>query len=109
VRALLALVVVAVGAGAFLAGRASVDRSAPDRAPGSFASGMRAGREAAFAGFDGGWGYGEPYIVTLRRGGPGVTYRFASRRPLLPGFEYRLCGKAVCTRISRPPQAAGRR
>ena len=97
-RAFLALIVVAVGAGAFLAGRASVDRKAAEPASGSFASGARAGREAAFSGFDGGWGYGEPYIVTLRRGGPGVTYRFASRRPLLPGLEYRLCGKTVCVR-----------
>jgi hypothetical protein len=98
VRAVLALVVAAVGAGAFFAGRASVDRTAPKPAPGSFASGVRAGREAAFSGFDGGWAYGEPYIVTLRRGGSGITYRFDRRRPLLPGLEYRLCGKAVCVR-----------
>ena len=100
-RPLLALVVVAVGAGAFFAGRASVDRKAPGPAHGSFASGLRAGREAAFSGFDGGWGYDEPYIVTLRRGGAGVTYRFASRRPLRPGVEYRMCGKAVCVRRAR--------
>jgi len=105
-RMLLALVVVAVGAGAFAAGRGSVDRHSAKPAAGSFASGLRAGREAAFSGFDGGWAYGEPYIVTLRRGSPGVTYRFDRRRPLLPGFEYRLCGKAVC--ISRRARAAGR-
>jgi len=97
VRVALALVVVAVGAGAFFAGRASVDRDDATPARGSFAAGLRAGREAAFSGFDGGWAYGEPYIVTLRRGGPGVTYRFDRRRPLLAGFAYRLCGKAVCT------------
>jgi hypothetical protein len=98
VRAALALVVVAVGVGAFFAGRASVDHDDDaSPAPGSFAAGIRAGREAAFSGFDGGWAYGEPYIVTLRRGGPGVTYRFDRRRPLLSGFAYRLCGKAVCT------------
>jgi hypothetical protein len=101
VRAFLALVVVAVGAGAFFAGRASVDRKAAEPAHASFASGVRAGREAAFSGYDGGWGYREPYIVTLRRGGPGVTYRFDSRRLLLPGLEYRLCGKAVCVRRAR--------
>jgi hypothetical protein len=77
VRVVLGLVVVAVGVGAFYGGRASVDtQPAPS---GSYA----AGREAAFSGFDGGWSYGEPYIVTLKRGGPGVTYEFASRRPLL--------------------------
>jgi hypothetical protein len=107
VRLLLALVVLAVGAGAFAAGRGSVDRRPAKAAPGTFASGFRAGREAAFSGFDGGWGYGEPYIVTLRPGGPGVTYRFARRRPLLPGFEYRRCGASVC--VSRPGRAADRR
>jgi hypothetical protein len=101
VRPLLALVVVAVGAGAFALGRGSVHRSPRRTAPGSFASGVRAGREAAFSGFDGGWAYGEPYIVTLRRGGPGVTYRFDRRRPLLAGFEYRLCGKVVCAQHVR--------
>ena len=92
-RATLALVVVAVGAGAFFAGRASVDEQ--PAVSGSFA----AGREAAFNGFDGGWSYGQPYIVVLRRGGPGVTYAFASRRPMLPGLDYRRCGHVVCTRI----------
>jgi hypothetical protein len=77
VRVVAALAVVGVAIGAFYGGRASVDRHpAPS---GSYA----AGREAAFSGFDGGWTYGEPYIVTLKRGGPGVTYEFASRRPLL--------------------------
>jgi hypothetical protein len=87
-----ALVLVAVGAGAFAAGRGSVDQ--PPAQTGSFA----AGYEAAFSGFDGGWSYGEPYIVVLRRGGSGVTYRFASRRPLLAGFEYRRCKDGVCAR-----------
>jgi hypothetical protein len=101
VRAALALVVLAVGAGAFALGRGSVDRRPPPPARGSFAAGVSAGREAAFSGFDGGWAYSEPYIVTLRRGGPGVTYRFDRRRPLLPGFAYRLCGKAVCVSRAR--------
>jgi hypothetical protein len=104
---LLALVVIAVGAGAFAVGRSSVDRHPAKPLPGGFAAGVRTGREAAFSGFDGGWGYGEPYIVTVRRGPPGVTYRFDRRRPLLPGYEYRLCGKAVC--VSRLAPAAGRR
>ena len=78
----LALVVVVAGA-AFWAGRASVgDRPAPALRGGTFAAGHRAGLEDAFSGFDGGWSYGVPYVVTVRRGGPGVTYRFASRRPL---------------------------
>jgi hypothetical protein len=77
VRVVLGAAVVAVAIGAFYGGRASVDQHPV--IGGSFA----AGREAAFSGFDGGWSYGEPYIVTLKRGGPGVTYEFASRRPLL--------------------------
>jgi hypothetical protein len=77
VRVVLGLVIVAVGVGAFYGGRASVDaHPAPS-------GGYAAGREAAFSGFDGGWSYGEPYIITLKRGGPGVTYEFASRTPLL--------------------------
>src|SRR4051812_15486178 len=100
-RLLLALVVVAVGAGCFALGRSTAHRRAARPAPGSFAAGVRAGREAAFSGFDGGWAYGEPYIVTLRRGGQGITYSFDRRRPVLPGFDYRLCGKAICVSRSR--------
>jgi hypothetical protein len=90
-RVLIAVAVVAIIAGAFLAGRAS----APSQpvVGGSYA----AGREAAFSGFDGGWAYGVPYIVVLERGGPGVTYRFADRRPMLPGRAYRRCATGICT------------
>jgi hypothetical protein len=96
---LVVIVIVAV-AGAFLAGRASrqthVERVPIARA--SFDAGYLAGREAAFGGYDGGWAYGTPYLVTLERGGRGITYRFASRAPLSPGIEYRACGHGVCTR-----------
>jgi hypothetical protein len=85
-----AAVLVAVAAGAFAAGRSTAHKRRV--VSGSYA----AGREAAFNGFDGGWSYGLPYIVVLERGGPGVTYRFASRRPMLPGVAYRRCGRAVC-------------
>jgi hypothetical protein len=90
VRVVVGLVIVAIGSGAFYGGRASKDERPAVR--GSFA----AGREAAFNGFDGGWSYDQPYIVVLRRGGPGVTYQFASRRPLLAGLDYRRCGHAIC-------------
>jgi hypothetical protein len=96
-RALLLVILVAgVGAGAYLLGRGSVDARPAPVPRGSFADGFRTGREAAFSGFDGGWSYGEPYIVTLRRGGPGVTYRFARRWPMQPGRTYRTCGRWVC-------------
>lgn len=93
--------VIAIGAGAFVAGRDSVDRRPAPVPRGSFAAGYRAGREAAFSGFDGGWAFGAPYIVTLRRAGAGVTYRFARRWPLLAGFEYRACERTVCRRRVR--------
>ena len=97
-------VAIAVAGGAFLAGRATAGRHpAPARPqPGSYNDGYRAGREDAFSGYDGGWGLGDPYIVTLRRGGPGITYRFARRWPLLPGREYRSCPQdIICSRPAR--------
>jgi hypothetical protein len=95
----LVLLIAGVGAGAYGLGRGSVETRPARVTPGSFTAGYRAGREAAFSGFDGGWSYGEPYIVTLRRGGPGITYRFARRWPMLPRRTYRTCGgEIVCSR-----------
>jgi hypothetical protein len=95
---LVALLLIAVVTGAFLVGRSSVAQpptaAAPQRIPASY----RAGFEDAFSGFDGGWAFSTPYIVTLRRGGSGITYRFARRWPMLPGIEYRACGRGVCQR-----------
>jgi hypothetical protein len=50
----------------------------------AFDDGYRAGANDVFAGYDGGWAYGTPYIITLARGGSGITYRFASRAPARP-------------------------
>ena len=105
--AALIVATIAVAGGAFLAGRATAGHS-PARVvawprPGSYDDGYRAGREDAFSGYDGGWVLGEPYIVTLRRGGPGITYRFARRWPLLPGREYRSCRQdIICDRLTKP-------
>ncbi len=99
-RLLVALVIVSVGVGAFFVGRGSVDREQAPVAHGSFADGYRSGREDAFSGFDGGWGFDTPYIVTLRHAGGGITYRFARRWPMQPGVAYRACGASVCA--SRP-------
>jgi hypothetical protein len=100
------LAVAAVVAGAFFAGRATAGhRPTPAVAvvkPGSYEDGYRAGHEDAFSGYDGGWVLGDPYIVTLRRGGPGITYRFARRWPLEPGREYRACDQDII--CSRPVQ-----
>jgi hypothetical protein len=93
-----ALLAVGLAAGAFLAGRESVGGSKPSATPGSYRAGYLAGREDAFGNFDGGWGYGDLYVVVLRRGGPGITYRVAERWPMHRGVEYRVCGRTLCTR-----------
>jgi hypothetical protein len=92
------LLLAGVGAVAYLLGRASVDPHPARVTSGGYTEGYRAGRRAAFSGFDGGWSYGEPYIVTLRRGAPGITYRFARRWPMLPRRTYRVCGHWICSR-----------
>jgi hypothetical protein len=97
---LVALVLAGVAVGAFFLGRGSVDRAPAPAASGSFADGYRSGREDAFSGFDGGWAFDTPYIVTLRHAGGGITYRFARRWTMERGVEYRVCGHSVCT--SRP-------
>lgn len=76
------VVLAVVLAGAFGAGRLSAGGARHATAGDSYNAGYLAGREAAFAGYDGGWAYGAPYVITLRRGGPGITYRIASRMPL---------------------------
>jgi len=93
-RLLVVLLLIGVGAAAFVLGRAS----APSAQPVAYRSGYLAGREAAFGNFDGGWGYGDLYVVVLRRGGPGITYRVAQRWPMQPGTEYRVCGRTLCSR-----------
>jgi hypothetical protein len=105
--AILIAFAIAAAGGAFLAGRATAGRRpAPAAArprAGSYDDGYRAGREDAFSGYDGGWILGEPYIVTLRRGGRGITYRFARRWPLVPGREYRSCRQdIICDRPAKP-------
>ena len=97
-RTALAVVLVAAGIGVFFTGRATAHRG---HVPSSYRAGYLAGREDAFGSYDGGWGYGEPYIVILRRPSPQITYAFAERWPMQPGREYRACGKTVCSRPSR--------
>jgi hypothetical protein len=75
------LAVVALAA-AVAVGRLSVGSPKPLTAGASYNAGYRAGLEAAFAGYDGGWAYGVPYEITVQRGRPGITYRIASRKPL---------------------------
>jgi hypothetical protein len=78
----IALALVALVA-AFAVGRLSVGPGKPPTAGATYKAGYLAGREAAFTGYDGGWAYGVPYVITLKPGGPGITYRFASRKQLV--------------------------
>ena len=94
--ALLLLLGAGLAIGAFFAGRATVARH-----PGTpVRGGYLAGREDAFGGFDGGWALGVPYAVTLVRGDHGITYKFARRWAMEPGFEHRVCGHEVCSRAA---------
>jgi hypothetical protein len=45
----------------------------------AFRAGYVAGANDAFGGFDGGWAFDTPYIVTLERGSGGITYVIGSR------------------------------
>jgi hypothetical protein len=90
-------ILVLVGASLFLLGR----ETAPDggfdagRAQGveegralqqpagareAFRAGYAAGADDVFGGYDGGWDFGRPYVITLAHGSDGVTYRIESRR-----------------------------
>ena len=47
----------------------------------AFEAGYTAGANDVFGGFDGGWSFSTPYVITVRKGSGGVTYRIDSRRP----------------------------
>jgi hypothetical protein len=89
-RAALAVV---VAVGLFVGGRASVSES-KDYAAGvrdgralqvppddrkAFDDGYAAGANDVFGGYDGGWDLARPYVITLKKGDDGITYRIASR------------------------------
>jgi hypothetical protein len=65
--------------GRALAVTAALPPGTRDRAKAAFDAGYRAGANSAFAGYDGGWTLGEPYVIVLANGGNGITYRIASR------------------------------
>lgn len=69
----------------------SLSPGARDSAKTAFDDGYQAGANDIFTGYDGGWSYATPYVITLARGGPGITYRPASRTPLHEGVDYYLC------------------
>ena len=53
----------------------------PPQARDAFRAGYEAGANDVFGGFDGGWGYKQPYVITLKKGSEGVTYAIATRKP----------------------------
>jgi hypothetical protein len=88
-----------------LEGRAEQEGTAlpaGDRAPvqNAFTAGYTAGANDAFAGYDGGWTLGVPWIVTLEDGPGGIAYRITDRMPVEAGTDYYLCpdGSALCRR-----------
>lgn len=64
----------------------------------AFKDGYAAGANDAFAGYDGGWGLSEPYVVTLERATTPIVYRISSRTPVQAGINYFLCpsGQGLC-------------
>jgi hypothetical protein len=51
----------------------------PASARSAFRAGYTAGANDVFGGFDGGWAFDSPYVITLRRGGRGITYVIDTR------------------------------
>jgi hypothetical protein len=51
----------------------------PADARDAFEAGYQAGANDVFGGYDGGWDYNRPYVITLRKGSDGITYRIATR------------------------------
>jgi hypothetical protein len=52
----------------------------PAQARDAFKAGYAAGANDVFGGYDGGWDYDRPYVITLEQGSDGVTYKIATRR-----------------------------
>jgi hypothetical protein len=64
----------------------------------AFRAGYTAGANDVFAGYDGGWTFGAPWIVTLEHGDSKIDYRIRDRTPLERGVAYFLCpdGHSLC-------------
>ena len=61
------------------AATAGLPRGDRAKARDAFGTGYRAGANAVFSGYDGGWELGRPYVVVLAEGADGTTYRIAAR------------------------------
>lgn len=93
-------------------GRALQESPDSSAARAVFLDGYAAGADDVFAGYDGGWALSQPYVVTLKRAQSPVTYRIASRVPMVEGVTYVRCGDNVCEgpdQPSRSPTASSTR
>jgi hypothetical protein len=64
----------------------------------AFDDGYVAGTNDVFAGYDGGWATGIPYVITIELGRGDIVYRIVDRDRLEPGVDYFLCpsGRGLC-------------
>jgi hypothetical protein len=64
----------------------------------AFDAGYAAGANDVFAGYDGGWAIGVPYVVTMALASGHIVYRIKAREPFKPNVNYYLCpnGKSLC-------------
>jgi hypothetical protein len=64
----------------------------------AFDAGYVAGANDVFAGYDGGWALGVPYVVTVVEAAGHIIYRIKSREPIEPNVNYFLCpdGHSLC-------------
>jgi hypothetical protein len=64
----------------------------------AFDAGYVAGANDVFAGYDGGWAIGVPYVVTMAEASGHIVYRIKTREPMKPDVNYHLCadGHDIC-------------
>jgi hypothetical protein len=64
----------------------------------AFDAGYAAGANDVFAGYDGGWAIGAPYVVTMAEASGHIVYRIKTREPMKPHVNYYLCpdGHSLC-------------
>ncbi len=64
----------------------------------AFRAGYAAGANDVFAGYDGGWAYGVPWVITLAPGRAGIDHQILGRTQVEPGIAYFLCpnGRSLC-------------
>jgi hypothetical protein len=64
----------------------------------AFDAGYVAGANDAFAGYDGGWAIGEPYVITVVEATGHIIYRIKSREPIKANVNYYVCpdGHSLC-------------